>query len=909
MNTRAPTASDLFFESAPDLLWVLGSDDRFQQINSLWPQVLGFSKSELQSQPWLTWIHPEDRDVCQAQIQRARDHHHSVSFEGRFRCQDGSYRWLAWKAAPLGQGNQICGRAEDITQQREAAHQRSKQQDYLTALVELQQRLLALKPKGRLLSYALEPLGQISGASRVYIFQNSQDPNGTIFMNQLAEWVADQVPAEIDNPLLQRLAYEPFFPGWIDRLSQESEVNAIVSTLPDSSRTILASQGIQAILVLPLVVNGEWWGFIGFDNCAAAQPWDPAEIELLKAAAAAISLALEHHQTEARYRSIFESASEGIYQISRDGYYLSANPALAQILGYESPIELMANLTRIGQQLHLHLSRWQELIDLLDQQGSVTQFESQVFRRDGEVIWISENARAVQDHEGQLLYYEGFVEDITARKQSEDALRQSQTWLQLALEGARMGVWNWDLITDLEQWSPEVESLFGLDPLPQRSRQDVLALVHPADRQRVQQNQAKALNEGTEYYDEYRICLPNGEIRWIASRGNFLRDNFGQPVRLVGMNMDITERKRSEANLQQSLALLQATFDSTADGILAIDCEGQVTTFNRRFVDMWNLSEVDMAQILTPSDQSQSIVNLLQQRVKDPSTFQQRIAEIQMQPEAESYDLIELDNGSIFEHYAKPQSVGNMIIGQVWSYRDITATKKVERLKNEFVSTVSHELRTPLTSIRGSLGLVLGGVTGKLPAEAKAMIEIAYKNSERLATLINDILDIDKIESGQMRFALKSLNLFSLVQAVIEDNQSYAQQYNVQFKLIPEVCPTPLWVYADNTRLAQVMINLLSNAAKFSPPHQTVTIQVRRRQQWIRVEVMDQGPGIPTEFRDQVFQKFAQADSSDTRQKGGTGLGLSISKAIIDRLGGRIGFETELDQGTTFYFELPEYPP
>ena len=237
--------------------------------------------------------------------------------------------------------------------------------------------------------------------------------------------------------------------------------------------------------------------------------------------------------------------------------------------------------------------------------------------------------------------------------------------------------------------------------------------------------------------------------------------------------------------------------------------------------------------------------------------------------------------------------------------RDITERKKIDKLKSEFVSTVSHELRTPLTSIRGSLGLVAGGVTGEIPAKAKELIDIAYKNSERLVRLINDILDIEKIESGIMTLDLKPHALMPLIEQAVEANRAYGEAYGVTFK-ITETMPD-VHVQVDQDRLLQVMANLLSNAAKFSPANGLVKIAVTPGKLGIRVMVIDQGTGVPDAFRNQIFQKFSQADSSDTRQKGGTGLGLSITKAIMEKMHGVIGFDSEAGAGSVFYIELPEY--
>jgi PAS domain S-box-containing protein len=237
--------------------------------------------------------------------------------------------------------------------------------------------------------------------------------------------------------------------------------------------------------------------------------------------------------------------------------------------------------------------------------------------------------------------------------------------------------------------------------------------------------------------------------------------------------------------------------------------------------------------------------------------------------------------------------------------RDVSERKKLDQVKSDFVSVVSHELRTPLTSIRGSLGLLAGGVVGEIPERARELIEIAAKNSDRLVRLINDILDVEKVESGAMTFRFQLVELAALLTQAVEGYQAYAQPFDVRFALLE---PLPaVRVRADPDRLLQVLANLLSNAAKYSPRGGTVEIALARRAGRAVVSVIDHGKGIPPEFQPRVFERFAQADATSTRQKGGTGLGLAISKAILERHGGQIGFVTSPGAGTTFSFELPEW--
>ncbi|NRQ43530.1 PAS domain-containing protein [Rheinheimera sp. YQF-2] len=234
---------------------------------------------------------------------------------------------------------------------------------------------------------------------------------------------------------------------------------------------------------------------------------------------------------------------------------------------------------------------------------------------------------------------------------------------------------------------------------------------------------------------------------------------------------------------------------------------------------------------------------------------------------------------------------------------DITERKKIERLKHEFVSTVSHELRTPLTAISGAIGLLHGEVFGALPAQAAQMTAVAQANVLKLQLLINDLLDMDKLIAGKMQFDIQPQPLLPVIEKSLRDNQSYAQQYQVSYQL--QVDDTELWVSIDSLRLQQVMANLLSNAAKFSPPGATVTVDVQHLGRHAVVRVIDQGPGISEEFKPYIFDKFSQADSSDIKSKSGTGLGLAISKQLMTRMQGEIGFHSEPGKGAEFYLLLP----
>lgn len=363
---------------------------------------------------------------------------------------------------------------------------------------------------------------------------------------------------------------------------------------------------------------------------------------------------------------------------------------------------------------------------------------------------------------------------------------------------------------------------------------------------------------------------------------------------------DISERIEAENKRKNVESCNKAILDTVVDGIITIDKFGIIETVNPATLNIFGYSQIEMV--------GQNIKMLMPNPYKDEhdgylkhhhETGEKRVIGIGREVEGQRKD------GSIFP---LELAVNEMIINGEKHFtgivRDITERKQADKLKEEFISTVSHELRTPLTSIRGSIGLLTGGLAGEFSDKAKQLLAIAHNNTERLLMLINDILDLSKIESGQMDFNFKEMEVLPFLKEAIEANHGFAGQYGVEFVL--ECSVNGAMLQADANRLMQVMNNLMSNAAKFAPKGDKIKISAARHHQQIRISVTDHGSGIPKALESTIFDKFTQADSSDTRQVGGTGLGLNITKAMVEKHNGRISFVSELGVGTTFYFDLPE---
>lgn len=390
---------------------------------------------------------------------------------------------------------------------------------------------------------------------------------------------------------------------------------------------------------------------------------------------------------------------------------------------------------------------------------------------------------------------------------------------------------------------------------------------------------------------------------------------LGDKRMFTGIMRDITERKQADNRLREALTLQNAILSSANHSIISTDLNGVIQTFNAGAEKLLGYKAEELIGKQTPAlfhDAGELVrraqaLSLELGRTVEPG-FEVFIAKAKPGfADENEWSYIHKDGTPhpVLLSITALMNDSNTVTGYLGIATDISERKKIERMKGEFISTVSHELRTPITSIRGALGLIAGGVSGELPAQAQALVNIAHKNSERLILLVNDILDIEKIESGKMNFNMQPLQLLPLIELALEANFAYAQEFQVAYQLQHPVPGVMASVDAD--RFMQVMTNLLSNAAKFSPPGGTVIISMQCDGENIKISVSDRGSGIPEEFKKRIFEKFSQADSSDSRTKGGTGLGLSITKALVERMGGHVGFSSQEGVGTTFFFEFPQW--
>ncbi|MGA9381324.1 MAG: PAS domain-containing protein, partial [Phormidium sp.] len=548
------------------------------------------------------------------------------------------------------------------------------------------------------------------------------------------------------------------------------------------------------------------------------------------------------------------------------------------------------------------------------QQGWIDNLEFEMVNKDATTRWVSLNATAIKDEAGNFLMSRSTLFDISNRKQIENErnqviklLQQSEERRRLALDLTHIGFWDLHLPSSKIFWNDNHFSLLGLVPNELEPSYELWrSRIHPEDLDWVEPLFMESIANHTDYAAEYRVIHPDGSTHWLMGRARAIYDELGQPLRSLGVLLDISDRKRIEEALLQSEETFRLLSEFSPMGIFLCDVTGKCIYNNPRYQQFLGASSEEALgdgwkEFIHPDDRQwvyqywldlvatgeEGLFNEL--RYQDP---QGNVCYTQVRTAP-----IKSSDGAII-----------LFVGVV---EDITERRKIDQMKKDFISVVSHELRTPLTSIRGSLGLVAGGVYDKKPEKMKEMIAIAARQSDRLVRLVNDILDLRRLESGQTQFNFQHCAAAELIQQSVDGMRSQAEQNQITLTIIPSVVK----VFADPDAILQTLTNLLSNAIKFSPEKSTITISAKLIPKNLSTQkevpsyavfsVQDQGRGIPEDKLEAIFGQFQQVDASDAREKGGTGLGLAICRNIIEQHGGKIWVESVLNEGSTFYFTLP----
>ncbi len=607
--------------------------------------------------------------------------------------------------------------------------------------------------------------------------------------------------------------------------------------------------------------------------------------------------------------TILNALPNRIFWKDTNGKYLGCNQNFVQDAGLDAPWEIIGK-TDHDMPWAEHAAAYQQddrtVIETAQPKLNIIE---PITLANGTTRWLETNKLPLYGAHAQIIGLLGSYRDITERRSAELSLRNSEERLKHSQRIAHVGTWDWDIAKNTLHWSDEIYAIFGLPPQEFSATYEAfLESIHPQDVELVTSAVERSLERADfSYYVTHRVVRPDGEIRYVEEQGEVYRDTGGQPIRMIGVVHDITENTLAQLELHREKERAERYLQVSEAMIVALDTAGNISRINQRGCALLGyrrdqLQGRNWFDTVIAANEREQIKKLFTELV----TRQQSSANY----DDNSYYENELINSrgerlTIAWHNTINYDDNGIATGTLSSGQDITQRKRIEKLKDEFISTVSHELRTPLTSIRGSLRLILGKVLGEVPEKLQELLQVADNNSERLLLLINDLLDLQKIEAGMMSFNFATISAGQLLEEAIESSTPYAQQHGILLRLHLDSYHGERTFNGDHDRLIQVMNNLISNAVKFSPHGEQVDVTLSGDESQITIQVDDRGPGVPLQFRASLFDKFTQLDSSDTRQKGGTGLGLNIALLIVEKHHGSLDYHDNPDGGSRFSITLP----
>jgi PAS domain S-box-containing protein len=509
-----------------------------------------------------------------------------------------------------------------------------------------------------------------------------------------------------------------------------------------------------------------------------------------------------------------------------------------------------------------------------------------------------------------------FGQDITERKQAEEALRESDERLRLALDAARLGTWDWHTPSGRVFWNDEHHRLLGHEPgTVEPTYRAWAARVHPQDLPRVEALLNQTMARGEEYAAEYRIVRPDGTVRWVEARGRCHRDMDGEGVR-YGVLWDITERKHAEEAQRESEARLRAIISTLPVGVAVMDAAGRTVLTNETMDQIW--AGAERSPVFTSS-----IVDTGRFRGWWASSGVQLGAEDWASSRAlaqgetsvgEVIDIERMDGtrGTILNNAGPLHDMRGNVNGAVVAVMDITeltqaqkALKEADRHKDEFLAMLAHELRNPLAAITSAIELLkLRGPADPTLVRAR---NSALRQAAHMTRLLDDLLDVARATQGKVTLNKENVSLHSIVESAIEASNPLVNARN--HRLYVSHPRVPMWVYGDPVRLSQAIGNLLHNSAKYTPPGGEIYLAVEREGEQAVISVRDNGRGIDAELLPHIFDLFVQASRSPDRSEGGLGIGLTLVRSIVELHGGRVEARSEgPDKGSEFRTWLPLLP-
>ncbi len=874
-------------ENAPDVIYrrELRPEPRCTYVSPAVFDITGYTPEDFYSSPELVSriIHPDDRDMWE---QRLQDMSMSKkALELRWIRKDGSICWVEQRVIPIldenGEVVAIEGIARDITERKLAEERLRHSEGKFRALFEKAGQGIVILRDG-IIEFANPSLEHISERSIAEIISQPftrfihPEDRDMVLENYLKRTKGEYVPSGYDFRILT----------------------------PDGRA--------KWVNIKAQVVD---WGGYRADLVFITDITDQKISEL------------KLQESERRYRELFEEAIEGIFQSTPDGRFITVSPSYAHMLGYESPEELIDTITDIETQIYVYPEERKRFKSLLEEHGMVEGFEMQEYRKDGSIIWVSVTAKAVKDMDGKILYYAGYVVDITRQRQAEEELRK----LAQAVRHSPASIVITDRNGTIEYVNPKFTEVTGYT-YEEVIGQNPRVLKSEDQPKEFYKELWDTILSGKEWRGEFKNRKKNGEIYWEQASISPIKNEKGEITHFVAVKEDITQRKLMENELKHMEELIKESQSVGNVGSWELDLVTNTLLWSEEVYRIFGANPQDFKpsyeaflEIVHPDD-----------RLLVHNAYISSIENKEDHYEVE-HRIVRRDNGEIryvLEKCRHVKDSSGKVIRSIGMVQDITQRKELEMelleaneklaanavglrdlaeqarqasmAKSVFLASMSHEIRTPLSAIIGFAQIL--EMDPSLNEKQRDQVRAIIKSGNHLLELINDILDISRIEAGKLELKPEAFSLRRLLDEIKVTFISRAEAKGLKFILDPGE-GLPGSILADKGKLRQIITNLLGNAIKFTQ-NGWVALRVRSekvpsgQEELVRLifEVEDTGPGISSSEKDKIFDVFSQGETG--ARIGGTGLGLAISSRLAKLMGGELTVESEVGKGSIFRFDI-----
>ena len=603
-------------------------------------------------------------------------------------------------------------------------------------------------------------------------------------------------------------------------------------------------------------------------------------------------------ESEERYRTLYENSMVGIYRTTPDGKILMANPAILKMLGYNSFEEIAArNLEETGYEPVYNRVKF---IETIERDGKVIGFESAWKRKDGILIYIRENAQAIRDQYGKTIYYDGIVEDITARKLAEDELRK----LYYATEQSPASIIITDVNGNIEYVNKRLTQLSGytIDEVKGKNPRMFQSGTKTKEEYKTLWD---TILKGEQWRGEFHNKKKDGTLYWVSATISAIKNKDGKITNLIGVQEDITEKKKTEQLIIKSETELRSVWESSNDAMRLCGEDGTILRVNKAFCDLFERSENEFVgesyqKAYMFKDNASQIFKEVVERNK---VIPKQEAEVEMWNGKKIW--LEISN-AVFE-----TDESKMILS---IFRDVSERKAYEselkeakdraeeanKTKDLFLANMSHELRTPLIGILGYSDLLSENLNDKEQVEMAKGIK---RSGDRLLKTLNLLLDLTRIKSDKFESSIIEKDITEELKFAFEMFRGAALDKKLEFSL--QILEEKLTAKVDSSMMLVILENLINNAIKFTS-HGSIKITAgNQNEREVFIKVKDTGIGIDEKNFEKIFEEFRQVSEGTNREFQGTGLGLSITKKYVEMLNGTIKVESKINEGTTFTVLLP----